>query len=208
MPVKSPVDQSGRVLGVRAQETRDRLMRATAELLAKRKVRELRVVDVARAVGSSPATFYHYFKDVEDVVLELARAASDEMPAAVELIDRDWTGEEGLEYARQLVEAFIEHWDEHHAVLRVRNLASEGGDQRFQRVRAEALSPVLLALARKLEERDGARAAELHPHAAAAALAAILERLAAFHNELGVFGVTRQDLVETSARIVHRTLTE
>jgi AcrR family transcriptional regulator len=208
MPVNSPVDQNGRVLGARAKETRDRLMRATAELLGKRKVRELRVVEVARAVGSSPATFYQYFKDVEDVVLQLARAASDEMPAVVELIDRDWTGEDGIRYARDVVEQFIQHWDQHRDVLRVRNLASEEGDRRFQKVRSDALSPVLLALARKLEQREGERAAELHPHAAAAALAAILERLAAFHNELAVFGVTREDLVETSARIVHRTLTE
>ena len=47
----------------------------------------------------------------------------------------------------------------------------------------------------------------MHPGAAAAALAAILERLAAYHTELRALGVTREHLVETTARIVVRTLT-
>jgi hypothetical protein len=38
-------------------------------------------------------------------------------------------------------------------------------------------------------------------------MAAILERLAAYHRELEVFGVTREDLVETSAHILYRTMT-
>ena len=41
---------------------------------------------------------------------------------------------------------------------------------------------------------------------AAAAMSAILERLAAYHRELEVLGVDRADLIETSARILHRTV--
>jgi hypothetical protein len=44
------------------------------------------------------------------------------------------------------------------------------------------------------------------PQAAAAALGAILERLAAYHRELEVVGVKREDLVETCARIVLQTV--
>jgi hypothetical protein len=39
-------------------------------------------------------------------------------------------------------------------------------------------------------------------------MAAILERLAAYHRELEGMGVTREHLVETTAYIVQRTLTE
>ena len=38
-------------------------------------------------------------------------------------------------------------------------------------------------------------------------LLAILERLAAYHRELEGMGVTREHLVDTTARIVQRTLT-
>ena len=53
----------------------------------------------------------------------------------------------------------------------------------------------------------GAVARAHHPYAAAVALAAILERLAAHHRDMGFFGVTRDDLRETCARILLQTLT-
>jgi len=94
-------------------------------------------------------------------------------------------------------------------VLLVRNLAADEGDRNFQRVRRDALRPVLDELARKIEEskREGRLEPEVHPYAAAAAVAAILERLAAYHKELEPLGVTRQDLVDTCARIAYQTVT-
>jgi len=201
------VDQTGRVLGPRALATRRSILDATAELLAARSLRDLHVTDITRAIGSSPATFYQYFKDVEDAVLTLAAQATDAMPAILELIDGSWAGEQGLKRAREIADAFIRHWDEHRAALRIRNTASDEGDARFQAARTRAMQPVLTALAQQIEaNRPGVAERGEHPHAAAAALAAILERLAAYHTELEVFGVTRAELVETTARIVQRTV--
>ena len=204
-----PVDQSGRVLGPKAQQTRQRLLEATEALLARRPLRELRVVDIARAVGTSPATFYQYFKEVEEAVLCLVEQAADEMPAVVERIEGPWTGDQALDRGRAIVDAFIRHWDTHQAVLRVRNLASDEGDVRFQRVWRKALGPVLDGLAAQIakSQRAGRVHPDVHPHAAAAALAAVLERLAAYHTDLEVFGVTREDLVDTCARILAQTVT-
>ena len=56
----------GRPLGKRGAQTRRRLLDATATLLETHGIRDLRVVDIARAVGTSPATFYQYFRDVEE----------------------------------------------------------------------------------------------------------------------------------------------
>jgi hypothetical protein len=47
----------------------------------------------------------------------------------------------------------------------------------------------------------------VHAYAASAALVSILERLAAYHEELEPLGVTRDDLVETCARILYQTVT-
>jgi AcrR family transcriptional regulator len=203
------VDQSGRTLGPRAAETRQRLLDATEELLATRKLRDLRVIDVARRVGTSPATFYQYFEDLEAAVLELAERAALEVPAIVAEIGGSFDGAAGLPRARRIVEAFVAHWDAHRAVLRVRNLASEEGDARFLRVRRQVHGPVIEALAEQVRRSQAAGrvAPEIHPYAAAAALAAILERLAAYHPALRAVGVTREHLVETSARILLRTLT-
>jgi AcrR family transcriptional regulator len=203
------LDQSGRELGPRALQTRQRLLTATQELLDRQSVRDVSVVEIARRAGTSPATFYQYFKDVSDATLCLAEEAAAATPALVELIDRPWRGQEGLDTARDIVDAFVRHWDAYRPVLLIRNLAADEGDRRFQKVRREALTPVIEHLARQVEEskKAGRIADDMHPYAAAAALAAMLERLSAHHREIEAFGATRDHLVETCARILFQTVT-
>ena len=203
------LDQNGRALGPRALKTRKSLLEATERLLARQSVRDLSVVEIAREAGTSPATFYQYFKDVGEATLRLAELAAGEMPAVLELIDRPWHGAGGLANARAIVEAFLRHWDAHRAVLLVRNLAADEGDRRFMRVRQQTLRPLLEHLAAQVGagQEAGRVDPELRPAAAAAALSAILERLAAYHRELEAIGVSRADLVETCARILHQTVT-
>jgi len=199
---------SGRKLGPRALMTRRRLLDATESLLRERGVMDMTVAEIARVGETSPATFYHYFDDVEAAVLMLAVRVSDELPEALSRLDGDWSGREGMRRARDLSEAFIDHWEQHHAVLLVRNLAADQGDERFQHVRRAALSPVMTRLAEIIEaaKREGAVAKEIHAQVAAAALVAILERLSAHYRDLRTFRVSRSALIETCARIIHQTI--
>jgi len=203
-----PVAIDGRSLGRRGALTRRRLLTATAQLLETHGVRDLRVVDIARDVGTSPATFYQYFRDVEDAVLALAAAVGEDLAPIGDLLDRSWDGDGGLDAARELVASFMEYWDGHRAVLRTRNLAAQEGDPRFRDVRNEALRPLREGLAAKVRDAQqaGRVAAEVSPIAAAAALSAMLERMAAFHADLVVYGASRADVVETTARIVFQTV--
>ena len=199
--------QGGRPLGPRALRTRAKLLEITRALLAELPVRDVSVVEIARRAGTSPATFYQYFADVEEAVLELASNAAEEVPAVLESLRANWRGPAGLAPARVLVDAFVRHWDQHHAALLFRNVAAEQGDRRFRRVRNRALRPVLDELARKIAASHPKGGADgIHPVAAAAALASILERLAAYHEELESLGVSRADLVETCARILHQVV--
>jgi AcrR family transcriptional regulator len=204
-----PVAIDGRALGRRGALTRRRLLEATAALLETHGVRDLRVVDIARRVGTSPATFYQYFRDVEDAVLALAAAVGEDLAPIEELLDRPWTGADGLVAARELVTSFMEYWDAHRAILRTRNLAAQEGDRRFRDVRNAALRPLREGLAAKVEEAQsgGFVSPELSPIAAASALAAMMERMAAFHADLEPYGASRDDVVETTARIVFQTVT-
>jgi AcrR family transcriptional regulator len=197
------------MLGPRALATRRRIMAATAALLQEQSVLDLPVVDIARRAGTSPATFYHYFKDVEEVALVLAEEAAEEMPTVVARLAAPFDGADGLARSRGVVDHFFDHWDAHHAVLTLRNMASERGDGRFQRVRQESIGPVLDALAARIREAQlrGQVSRALHPYAVAASLAAMLERMAAHHRDIGFFGVSRDDLRETCARILLQTLT-
>jgi AcrR family transcriptional regulator len=194
----------GRALGKRGAATRRRLLDATGDLLESNGLRDLRVVDIAREVGTSPATFYQYFRDVEEAVLALAETVGEQTAPLVDLLEVSWSGAIGLDHARHLVDGFLLYWDDHRAVLRTRNLAAQEGDQRFRDVRNASLQPITQGLARKVAENavDG-----IAPYAAAAALVAMMERMAAFHTDLEPYGASRADVVETTARIVFQTVT-
>jgi AcrR family transcriptional regulator len=205
-PVALAID--GRPLGRRAQATRRRLLDATAELLESQGVRDVRVVDIARRVGTSPATFYQYFRDVGEAVLVLAEEVGDELHPLAEVLDGPWAGRAGLEPARRLVDGFVDYWDRNRAVLRVRNLAAQEGDRRFREVRVHALSTITDRLEARIAESQatGRVAPEITPYAAAAALVAMMERMAAYHFDLEPRGVARPEIVETVARIIHQTV--
>ncbi len=199
----------GRPLGKRGALTRRRLLDATARLLESHGVRDLRVVDIAREVGTSPATFYQYFRDVEEAVLVLAAEVGEETAPLGELLARPWKGEAGLGDARALVDGFIRFWDGHRAVLRTRNLAAQEGDVRFREVRNASLLPLTEGLAERVRDSQAAGRVgpEISPVAAAAALVAMMERMAAFHVDLEPRGASRHDVVETVARMIHQTVT-
>lgn len=206
---RKPQDQSGRPLGPRALQTRQRLLEATEELLQKRSVRELRVVEIARQVGTSPATFYQYFADVEDAILALVERSAEELPAIIEQIEGPWQGARGFATARAIVDGFVQHWDRHGAVLRVRNLKAEEGDRAFRKLRLTTLSPVVESLAKRIEEfKEAGRVQDgMNPWAAASSLIAMLERMSSYHQNFERAGVTRDQLVETCARILYATIT-
>jgi len=201
-------DLSGRPLGARAIETRQRILAATRQLLEQSGLRELRVADIARAVDASPATFYQYFADVEDVVLHLAAAANAELPALLELFQGAWRGRAGRRRAREVVEFFMDYWDRHGPILRVRNLAADEGDDRFMELRGAAMLPILSAMV-ELMQRNAVASKQpgVTPAAAALAMSAILDRLAAYHTLMEVDSLTHDELVATTAEILYRTLT-
>src|SRR5947207_231597 len=122
----------GRALGWRGARTRRRLLDATAGLLETHGIRDLRVVDIARRVGTSPATFYQYFRDVEDAVLALASEVGESSGPLLEVLAGSWDEDGALDSARALVGGFVAFWDVNRAVLRTRNLAAQEGDPRFR----------------------------------------------------------------------------
>jgi AcrR family transcriptional regulator len=187
-------------------------------------MRELRVIDIARRIGSSPATFYQYFKDVEDVVLHLASHVSEFTPEIVELVQGDWTGRQGHERGRKLAHVVISHWDRYAPILRVRNNACDEGDVAFRELRMSTMMPLVHAFAEIIEASqrranagpveasgeadDGEwQGGRLHPMMAAAALASVLERLSMYHVSIEELAGTREQLIETLATLLQSMLT-
>jgi len=199
----------GRVIGTRAQHTRRRLLETTARLLSERGVMELKVVDVTREVGTSPATFYQYFADVDAAILALADEATEQERPLVDHLSGGLGGPDGPVRARDFVDAYLKFWDEHHAVLRIRNLKAEEGDRRFRDARRKSNVTMVEAMAVSVREGRAARRVsnEIDPFAAGSAMVAMVERLLAYEIGLERRGLTRERLADTITAIIYQTLT-
>ena len=83
----------GRVPGRRGRATRQRLLECTREMLTTTSYRDVKVIDIAREAGTSPATFYQYFADVEAAILVLAEEMAQQGQHLTEIItDGSWAG--------------------------------------------------------------------------------------------------------------------
>lgn len=201
----------GRVPGRRGLETRDSLLASTAELLSSTSYRDVKVVDIARAAGTSPATFYQYFSDVEEAILQLAeRVVADTGALCVPVDENDWSADSREAAAKALATAFLEFWDEHEAIMKVVNLAIVEGDKRFRRLRNDMLGPVTAALADRItavRKAEGLKVTARTARSDAAVLVSMLVHVAEHHPRLGDWGLPVKDLVASMSRVVAASFT-
>ena len=199
----------GRLPGRRGRATRQKLLDATDALLESTSYRELKVVDIARQAGTSPATFYQYFPDVEAAILSLGEVMVSDGPVLAEPVHGSWSGKASLDSALRLVEGFLDFWEEHEAVLRVVDLAIAEGDRRFRRIRNELLQPVTFALIDVITEqqKEGRHPDSVDPRAHAAVLLSMLAHVAEHRHGLEAWGVTGAMARESMARIVAWSVT-
>jgi len=199
----------GRVIGRRAIQTRRRLLDVTALLLAERGALDLKVIDVAREVGASPATFYQYFADVEDAILALATELATSVRPISSMLELDWSGADGLDRAREFVAAYTRFWDDNGPVLRILMLRADDRDDRFRAVRREYSEPFMAAMVAKVRSAQDARrlAPQLDAEATAGAVLAALDRLPNYRQNFEKRGTSRDAMIETVARLAHTALT-
>jgi AcrR family transcriptional regulator len=200
----------GRVPGRRGRATRQKLLERTAEMLKTTSYRDLKVVDIARGAGTSPATFYQYFPEVESAVLVLAEEMAQQIPALSNLVrERSWRGKHGFDTAVALVDGFMDFWEQHRAVLRVVDLATEEGDQRFRKIRTRLLNPLTRALSETIEqlEKTSKHPADLDSMATAGVLVSMLAHVAAHRYGFEFWGIRTDDTRRSMARIVYTTVT-
>ena len=186
--------------GRRGQATRQKLLDQLEKLLAASSYRDLKVTDVTRRAGTSPATFYQYFPDVETAVLAIADEVAEEGMQLHDLVaDRPWRGAAGYETAARLVDGMLETWSAHHAVLRVVELRAAEGDQRFYATRLRFLNSITTALA------DVARTNGNHsePMAVGGALVSMLAHVAAHQQGFESWQIPVSELREAMTRLVY-----
>jgi AcrR family transcriptional regulator len=200
----------GRVAGRRGQATRQKLLDCLSEMLSSSPYRDVKVIDVARKAGTSPATFYQYFPDVEGAVLEIAEHMAAEGANLTQLLEgRSWAGKSGWQTAQELVDGFLEFWRRNDAILRVVDLGAAEGDKRFYKIRMKILNSVNNSLADSIAELQskGRVDKEVNPAAVAGSLVAMLAAVAAHQKGFSSWGVKQAELKPNLALLVHLGVT-
>jgi AcrR family transcriptional regulator len=200
----------GRVAGRRGQATRQKLLDCLSEMLSSSPYRDVKVIDVARKAGTSPATFYQYFPDVEGAVLEIAEEMAKEGAALTDLVSgRAWVGKAGWQTAEELVEGFLDFWRRNDAILRVVDLGAAEGDKRFYKIRMKILNSVTNSLTDSVKELQskGRVDKDVNPAAMAGALVAMLAAVASHQKGFSAWGVKQAELKPHLALLVHLGIT-
>ncbi|WP_112470485.1 TetR family transcriptional regulator [Streptomyces triticisoli] len=200
----------GRVAGRRGQETRQKLLDCLSEMLSSSPYRDVKVIDVARRAGTSPATFYQYFPDVEGAVLEIAEQMAAEGAGLAGLLEgRSWAGKAGWQTAQELVDGFLDFWRKHDAILRVIDLGAAEGDKRFYKIRMKILNSVNNSLADSVAELQskGRVDKDVSPAAIAGSLVTMLAAVASHQKGFSSWGVKQADLKPNLALLVHLGIT-
>lgn len=165
----------------------------------------MKVIDIAREAGTSPATFYQYFENVEQAILVLAEELVTGAAEIAKLFDGDWSEEHSFHTARKAVEGFMAYWEANRAVFRVVDLATEEGDLRFQGLRVRALNALTVTIAKVVS--SGAGPAGGDPMAVAGTLISMLAHVAAHRYGFEFWGIRTKALVDSQARILHWAVT-
>lgn len=200
----------GRVAGRRGQATRQKLLDCLSEMLSSSPYRDVKVIDVARRAGTSPATFYQYFPDVEGAVLEIAEhMAADGAGLAELLAGRSWAGKAGWQTAQELVDGFLDFWKRNDAILRVVDLGAAEGDKRFYKIRMKILNSVNSSLADAVAELQakGRVDKDVNPAAVAGSLVTMLAAVASHQKGFTSWGVKQAELKPNLALLVHLGVT-
>jgi AcrR family transcriptional regulator len=205
-----PRASDGRVPGRRGLATRTRLLDCTADLLDRMSYREIKVIDIAREAKTSPATFYQYFPDIESAVLALAEATNlDTGQLGAIVRGESWRGRAGYDVALKLVDALLDFWERHRAVLRVVDLLVAEGDLRFQGIRSRMLNDMTLAMADVIADTQGGgrRFSTQKRMATAGVLVAMLANVTAHRFTYEFWGIPTADLRRSMADILFTSLT-
>lgn len=197
----------GRVPGRRGLATRKRLVECTIDLLASSSYRDLKVTDITRAAGTSPATFYQYFVDLESVLLAVAEQAVEDGQHLVDLIvGRPWSGAAGVTSAEALVDGFLDFYRSHRPTLRVVDLLSTEGDRRFRHLRVLILNGMTKALAaemKAMQADDDIDTRHVNPAAMAGALIGLLPQMAGHQGGFEAWDIPFADVREAMIRLIY-----
>jgi AcrR family transcriptional regulator len=154
--VDPDLNKQGQTLRRKGKLTRQKFLDATFELLHSVTLEEVIVPNIAAKVGLSTATFYLYFSDIDELYLELAHRAGDDLRVLREFVETPWPLNACYEHALKFVAGFLNVVRLHRPVIHLRNARADRDDKRFDTERLRSAHPLIVALGRQVHRSETA----------------------------------------------------
>lgn len=141
-------------LGRKGRETRLSLMQAARKLLDSHSPINISAAAISQEAGTSPATFYVYFDNVEDVFWSLCDAIVDDTSdlfADYAFLRTDARLEDD---ALTFVRGYSDIWARHGPLMLYRNMEADRGNKRFFALVLRIGLPILEGLIDRIVERE------------------------------------------------------
>lgn len=139
-------------LGNKGKETRQLLMTTARRLLDMVSPLSLSAATISKEAGTSPATFYVYFDNVEDILWALCDEISEDVSHLFEDENTLRVAERLEEDALAFVRGYCEVWARHGPLLLYRNMEADRGNKRFNQLVLRIGLPILVALTDRIVE--------------------------------------------------------
>ena len=194
--------------GRKGKETRRQLLDATRKLLSVASPLSISAVSISREANTSPATFYVYFNDVEDILWALCEMVSEDTSnlfhSHAYLRDDERLDDEALEFVR----GYCDIWAQHGPLLLYRNMEADRGNRRFNQLVLRVALPILEGLTDRIVEASPPDRATSRRDANAEAVVFIsaIDRIAAALHTWPQDSLMPDVLLRAEARVLVRML--
>ena len=203
-----PAPESSRALTSKGRQTRQAIEQAARKLFAERGFHGTTLADITSAAGKSPAVFYRYFADKEDLLAALAESFLHDVVAPSGLSVHLPDSPDDYAFFTSVVTGYWNIFKQNIGIMiAVAQLATT--QQRFAAVQNEfrrfGMDIVAASVRRAQEQGYGA---ELNPQHTAAAIALLFENFTTVIVGKSDLGVTigDEDAIAMLSRIWKKTL--
>jgi AcrR family transcriptional regulator len=195
-------------LGRKGRETRQRLMDAAFRLLSDCSPLDLTAIAVAGEAGTAPATFYVYFRDVQDLLYALSESATADMLEAFAALDVFHDSGRVAEDSEAFLSMLAGQWDRHGAILYYRMMEADRGDPRFVAQRGRWAEAVLKRFSALLKQAPHLQPPldETDAYAESIVLFASIERLAGAIQREPKLKISPERMRAAQARVLTRMI--
>ncbi len=192
-------------LGRKGKETRLSLMQAARRLLDSTSLLNITAAAISKEAGTSPATFYVYFDNVEDVFWTLCDAITDDTSDL--FTDHAFlrTDSRLADDALTFVRGYSDIWARHGPLMLYRNMEADRGNGRFYQLVTRIGLPILEGLLERIVEREPSiRRADAN--AEAVVFIAAIDRVASSLHRWPKDSLMPDVLLRAEARVLTRML--